>query len=132
MSFHYEPHDTETIEVEGGLQQSREPLRALVDTAPVMLWISGPDKRFRLFNAPWLRFAGRTIDQELGIDWTEGVHPDDLARYLEGYYSAFDARRDFTVEYRLRRGDGVYRWIFETGVPLPVSDGGFAGYIGSC
>src|SRR5947209_1875669 len=132
MTFQDRPQRTETMTVDGGLQESLESLRRLVNTVPGMSWVSGQVSQYRVFNGPWMRFTGQTMDQELGIDWTEGVHPDDLASYLEVYYSAFDARRDFTVEYRLRRGDGVYRWIFETGVPLPVSDGGFAGYIGSC
>jgi signal transduction histidine kinase len=72
------------------------------------------------------------MKQELGSGWTEGVHPKDLTRCIETYTASFDARQPFSMEYRLRRRDGQWRWIAETGVPLRHADGSFAGYIGSC
>jgi PAS domain S-box-containing protein len=120
------------MHVNEGLRGSEERFRLLADTAPVMVWISGPDKLCNFFNKPWLNFTGRTMEQELGNGWLDGVHPGDLVRCLETYQTAFDARRDFTMEYRLRRADGVYRWILDNGVPHHTPDGSFAGYIGSC
>jgi len=70
--------------------------------------------------------------QELGIGWTEGVHRDDFNRCLNGYVSHFDARAEFRMQYRLRRWDGTYRWIDDTGIPRHARDGTFLGYIGSC
>ena len=81
----------------------------MADTAPVMIWMSGADKLCNWFNKPWLDFVGRPIDEELGNGWVANVHPDDSPRCLETYLNAFDARRPFSMEYRLRRRDGEYR-----------------------
>jgi len=105
--------------------------RELADNAPVMIWRSGPDKLCDWFNRPWLEFVGRTMEQELGNGWAEGVHPDDFERCLGIYVTSFDARRPFSMTYRLRRADGVYREILDNGAPFYRSDE-FAGYFGSC
>lgn len=103
----------------------------LVD-APTMIWRSGVDKRCDFFNQAWLTFTGRTLEQELGDGWAEGVHPDDLAECLTSYVTAFDARVPFRLEYRLRRFDGEYRWVLDIGTPRTDPAGSFAGYIGCC
>lgn len=105
--------------------------RELADNAPVMIWRSGVDKLCDWFNKPWLDFTGRTMGQELGNGWAEGVHPDDFDRCLNVYTSAFDARENFSMTYRLRRHDGAWRWILDKGTPFN-RDGKFAGYFGSC
>src|SRR5262249_26363632 len=99
--------------------------------APVMIWMSDVDKRYTYFNEVWLEFTGRPLVSELGNGWSEGVHPGDLRAYLETYTRAFDRRESFSMEDRLRRHDGEYRWILDQGVPRFKADGSFAGYIGS-
>ncbi len=113
------------------LRASEERFRLMADTAPVMIWVAGPDGLVTFFNIPWLRFTGRALDRELGDGWAEGVHPDDRSRCLSTYRAALHARRDFTMEYRLRRFDGEYRWLVDSGVPRYSPDGTFLGYIGS-
>jgi PAS domain S-box-containing protein len=112
------------------LRESEARFRSMADTAPVLIWMSGPDKRCSFLNRTWLDFTGRTLEQELGNGWAEGVHPDDRERCLADYVSAFDARREFTKEYRLRRHDGKYGWVSEKRVPRLAPDGTFLGYIG--
>jgi PAS domain S-box-containing protein len=114
------------------LRESEERFRLVANKAPVLIWMSGTDKLCTFFNQCWLDFTGRSMDQELRDGWAAGVHPEDLARCLGIYSSAFDARVDFEMEYRLRRFDGKYRWIVDYGVPRFESDGVFCGYIGSC
>jgi PAS domain S-box-containing protein len=106
--------------------------RLLVESSPVMIWRSGLDANCDYFNETWLAFTGRTLEQELGEGWTEGVHPDDLARCVAYYLDHFHRREPFEMDYRLRRHDGVYRWIFDRGVPFNDDSGQFAGFIGSC
>src|SRR5262245_5459855 len=104
----------------------------VMDAAPVMIWVSGEEKGCSWFNRPWLTFTGRSLAQEVGSGWTEGVHYDDLYPCLRTYISHFDARTSFRMQYRLRRHDGVYRWIDDTGIPRYAPNGDFLGYIGSC
>jgi PAS domain S-box-containing protein len=112
--------------------REHEAQRAIVSEAPVMIWRAGVDKGCDFFNPWWLAFTGRTLAQELGDGWAEGVHPDDLDACLASYVAAFDARVPFRLEYRLRRFDGEYRWVLDLGTPRYDSAGQFAGYIGCC
>jgi len=123
---------TERKRAEEAIKESESRFRLVADTAPVMIWMSSTDKLCNYFNKPWLDFTGRSIEQELGNGWAEAVHPDDLERCLQTYVQSFDRRQGFSMEYRLRRRDGEYRWILDIGVPRFNHDGSFAGYIGSC
>ena len=119
-------------QAELALRESEERFRLVANTAPVMIWMAGPDKRYNYFNLPWLEFTGRPLRAEIGDGWAEGVHPEDLPACLEKYDRAFRRRDSFDREYRLRRHDGEYRWMLDLGVPRFNPDGSFAGYIGSC
>src|SRR6266480_498472 len=119
-------------QAEGALRESEERFRIVADSAPVLIWMSGLDKLCTFFNKPWLDFTGRSLEQEMGNGWVEGVHPDDLQRCLKIYTEAFEARQPFVMQYRLRRHDGEYRWISDSGVPRYDAQKNFAGYIGSC
>src|SRR5438034_471565 len=114
------------------LRESEARFRAMADTAPVMIWVSGADKLCTFFNKGWLDFTGRTLEEELGNRWAEGVDRDDIDRCVSTYENSFNARQPFTMEYRLRRSDGEYRWVLDTGTPRFAPDGAFLGYIGSC
>src|SRR6266496_3577846 len=114
------------------LRESEERFRTVANAAPVLIWMSGPDKLCTFFNKGWLDFTGRTLEQELGNGWADGVHREDLDHCLEVYGNSFNAGESFTMEYRLRRSDGEYRWVLDIGTPRFASDGAFLGYIGSC
>jgi len=114
------------------LRESEARFRTLADTAPVMIWMSGKDKLCTFFNRGWLDFTGRPLEKELGNGWAEGVHCEDLDGCLEVYVNSFEARHPFSMEYRLRRKDGEYRWVVDSGAPRFAPDGTFLGYIGSC
>lgn len=106
--------------------------RLLADHAPVMLWMSGLDGLCEFFNSTWLEFTGRTLAQERGNGWAEGVHPDDFQDCMDLYLRSFVGREQFRMEYRLRRADGHFRWILDHGVPRHGPLGTFEGFIGSC
>ncbi|HWD40650.1 MAG TPA: PAS domain S-box protein, partial [Fimbriimonas sp.] len=104
--------------------------RTMADSAPVLMWMSDSQMRCTFFNEGWLRFTGRTTEQEMGSGWHEGIHADDRADCLNVFSSHFGLREPFEVEFRLRRLDGEYRWILNRGVPYNLL-GTFAGYIGA-
>jgi len=104
----------------------------IVEQAPIMIWRANTSTECDYFNQQWLNFTGRKIEQELGNGWAEGVFSEDFNMCLEIYLSSFKKREVFEMEYRLRRYDGEYRWIFDRGVPFKDEQGNFGGYIGSC
>src|SRR5688572_3070020 len=117
---------------EAALRESELRFRTTANAAPVLIWMSGPDKRCTWFNQRWLDFVGRSMDQELGDGWCDNLHPADFDRTLDTYHAAFDARRPFEQEYRLQRDDGAWRWLLERGTPNVGPTGEFEGYIGTC
>ncbi len=123
---------TERRRAEEAIRESEERFRLVANTAPVMIWTAGTDRKCSYVNKTWLDFTGRPLEAELGDGWTEGVHPDDSNRCLQTYTEAFNRRESFELQYRLRRKDGEYRWVLDDGVPRFNPDGAFAGYIGSC
>ncbi len=123
---------SERKRAEAELRESEARFRLVADSAPVMIWMSGTDKLCTYFNWPWLDFTGRSLEQELGNGWAEGVDPEDLQKCLDTYIQSFDRREAFRIEYRLRRHDGEFRWVLDIGVPRFNPGGSFAGYIGSC
>lgn len=114
------------------LQESELRFRTMADTAPVMIWMSDADMISTFFNKAWLDFRGKTIEEELGHGWIQGLNPEDIRRCWAIYMKAFASRERFTMDYRLNRADGKYRWILATAVPRFTGDGKFNGYIGSC
>lgn len=104
----------------------------IVESSPNMIWRSGLDALCNYFNATWLKFTGKTMAQEVGNGWVDGVHPEDVERCVKIYLEAFARQEPFEMDYRLKRHDGVYRWINDRGVPYTIEDDIFAGYIGSC
>jgi PAS domain S-box-containing protein len=106
--------------------------RVLVEQAPIMIWRSNAQAKCDYFNERWLSFTGRTLVEELGDGWAKGVHADDYDRCLSTYLDAFKRRELFEMEYRLRRYDGEYRWVLDSGSPLYNAAGAFTGFAGSC
>ena len=123
---------TQRKQAEQALHEEESRFRTMADSTPVMLWLSGEDGLCTFFNQSWLAFTGRTMDQETGYGWAESVHPDDLRTCLDTYVSSLEAHRGFTIEYRLRRFDGEYRWVLSNGVPRFTQAGRFIGFAGSC
>jgi two-component system, LuxR family, sensor kinase FixL len=116
---------------DSAIEESEGRFRLMADASPVMIWVSGADGLCIDFNRAWLRFTGRTLGQELGEGWLDGVHPDDREACRRGYLDALAVRRAFTLGYRLRRADGVYRDVIDNGTPRFDADGTFQGYVGS-
>jgi PAS domain S-box-containing protein len=114
------------------LCESEERFRLLADALPIQIWMSGLDKGCTYFNRKWLEFAGRSVESELGRGWVERVHAEDASGVVTDYSKAFDERQAFSLVYRLRRHDGVYRWILDQGTPRYDTSGAFHGFVGGC
>jgi diguanylate cyclase (GGDEF)-like protein/PAS domain S-box-containing protein len=112
------------------LAESR--FRYVADHAPVMIWMTDSDQQCTFVNQVWLNFTGLSEAESIGRDWERAIHPEDRKTAFGAYYTAQPAAEPIATEYRLRRHDGSYRWIMDTGMPLFDSGGHFAGYIGSC
>ena len=123
---------TELKRVRQELQETENRFRNMADVAPVLLWMAGTDSLCTFFNQTWLDFTGRTLEEEWGVGWVEGVHFEDLQRCMDVYQAAFGRRERFEMEYRIRRSDGQWRWVLDRGTPRYTPDGTFAGFIGSC
>ena len=122
---------TERKLAEEAIKESEQRFRLVADSAPVMIWMSGLDKRTTYFNRPWLDFTGQSeADLQSGLAGI--VHPEDYSKCNDIYCRGFDQRQPFAKECRLKRHDGQYRWMLDIGVPRFHEDGSFAGYIGSC
>ena len=102
----------------------------LLDSVPALLWQAGTDAKWNFFNKYWLHYRSRTIDQELGHGWVNGVHPGDRNTFVKTYLDHFDAAEPFAIEVRLRHRDGSYRWVVIHGQPVLAEDGTFTGYLG--
>jgi PAS domain S-box-containing protein len=114
------------------LRESEVRFRTVADAAPVLIWMSGSDKLVTFINKAWLEFTGRTMEQELGYGLIDIIHPDDVESARATYGAAFEARKPFVAKYRLRRHDGEYRVVSDTGVPRYGVHGAFRGYVGAC
>ncbi len=123
--------EAELLREKARQQAGEQRFRALADAAPVMIWMAGADALCNYFNRAWLQFRGRTMEQERGNGWTDGIHPDDRDLCLETYLKAFSARQPFRMQFRIQRADGEYRWVEDAGVPRFDDAGVFAGYMGS-
>jgi PAS domain S-box-containing protein len=112
-------------------EESEKLFHSLADCSPVLLWMSDARKAYTFVNQTWLHFTGRNLSEELGFGWKQGLHPEDVRPYEDAVSRAYQARRSFRVDYRLRRSDGEFRWMMDVGSPRYLPDGQFVGYIGS-
>ena len=120
------------IEVEHSLEESDRNFRDMANALPTLIWLADTERLCTFFNRAWLEFTGRALEQELGNGWSSGVHPEELDSCLKTYRDAFDARKPFEMQYRLRHASGEYRWIVDAGTPRYAPDGAFRGYFGHC
>ena len=114
------------------LVESENHFRSLADGGEALIWTTDADGNCNYLNQPWLNFTGRTLDQEIGPGWMEGLHPDDKNQCLDTFKTAFELHEKFTHKYRIRHADGQYRWIQDNGTPCFDKNGQFTGYIGHC
>ena len=123
---------SEARRARAALEESEARFRVLADQTPVLLWMTDAKRALAYANRSWLAFTGRTLEQEKGDGWATAIHPEDFGPRQAAFADAFERKSPFTLEYRLRRHDGEYRWVLDTGTPRFEGDGAFAGYIGAC
>lgn len=117
---------------EAELLESKERFLNLANAAPLMIWMSDSDKMYNYFNRSWLDFAGRNLEEEIETGWTKRIHSDDSEPFLNHSLKAYNSREEFSMEFRLKRHDGNYRWVSFNAAPRILDDGSLAGYVGTC
>jgi PAS domain S-box-containing protein len=111
---------------------SQEELKIIIESSPTLIWKSDVHKSVYYFNKAWLKFRGRTLDEEKDEGWMKGIHPDDLEECVKTYHEKFDQRTPFDIQYRLKRHDGEYRLIKDKGIPYFDKKNVFKGFVGYC
>ena len=132
LRFMAQANEAKIQQLQLATKESEIHFKNIADNVPVLIWLSDTEKLCYYFNKGWLEFTGRTIEQETGNGWAEGIYPEDVENCLTAYNTSADARQEFYMEYRLKRHDGVYRWISHKGVPRYTARGTFIGYAGGC
>jgi PAS domain S-box-containing protein len=123
---------TDFKQTQGALRESEQRFKLMADSAPVLIWLAETGKGFTWFNQQWLTFTGRDLLQELGEGWFDNVHPEDAARCRHLFNIGRERQAAFQLDFRLRRGDGVYRWVLTHAVPRFGQEGEYLGHIGTC
>ncbi|MBX6320727.1 MAG: PAS domain-containing protein [Rhodospirillaceae bacterium] len=113
------------------LRESESRFREMADTIPALIWTCDSAGQCTFVNRRWVEYTGRTVAQELGKGFAETIHPEDRDRTIDREPELFATRAPGSVEYRLRRTDGEYRWFLDTWAPRYASDGTFLGFIGT-
>jgi PAS domain S-box-containing protein len=116
---------------EAVLRESEERFRVMADTTPSLVWMCDERGRITYLNDRRIAFTGPDSNEGYGETWITYVHPEDVEHMLDTLHEALKAKQPFSQEYRLRRRDGVYRWMFDVASPRVNGDGTFAGFIGS-
>ena len=122
---------SEELALQSQLLESEDRFKHMADSAPVLLWLTREDGMCIYFNQSWLEFTGRTLEQEKGFGWAQGIHPDDFQKSMHALFTYFNKRQAFEVEYRLKDRKGEYRWMMSRGIPRYGVDNRYAGYTGS-
>ena len=115
---------------EAAIRESEKRFRNLADSVPALMWMSDADGHCIFVNLPWLTYTGRGLEQELGRGFADSIHPDDRDRVTVDEAQKFSAHKAFSIEYRLRRADGAYRWFLDTAAPRFTDDHGYLGHVG--
>jgi PAS domain S-box-containing protein len=116
---------------EAVLRESEKRFQVMADTTPSLIWMCDAQGRITYLNERRISFTGPDPNAGYGDTWAAYVHPEDVKNVLDTVAQALETRQPFSKEYRLRRSDGVYRWMFDLASPRVNGDGSFAGFIGS-
>jgi PAS domain S-box-containing protein len=109
---------TERVRAEDEVRKNEEQLRDVIDTIPVIAFISMPDGSNEFTNRSWQEYTGLSVKDTAGWGWASTVHPDEIARHLEKWRAAVSAGTTFDNAARYRGANGQYRWFLVRAVPL--------------
>ena len=123
---------TERKLAEEALRKSTEEFRTLAEAMPQIVWITRPDGWNVYFNQHWMDYTGLTLEESLGVGWSKPFHPEDMLRAQAAWEHATATLGTYSLECRLRRADGVYRWWLIRGVPQRGPTGEVSRWFGTC
>ncbi len=121
----------ERARAEQKLRESETRFRNMADHAAVMMWVTDPSGYCTYLNRRWYEYTGQADGAGDGYGWLDAVHPDDRPLAEQAFVAASAERRDYRVEFRVRRADGVYRWAIDAAAARFADDGEFLGHVGS-
>lgn len=113
-------------------EAGEERFRRIAEGVPAMIWTARPDTTLDYLNQRCAEFTGVPMARLIDAGWLDLLHPDDRQPCIDIFSPAIAARQPFVLEYRIRRADGAWRWLLDTGVPWSGPTGEYIGYVGSC
>ncbi|HBJ82385.1 MAG TPA: hybrid sensor histidine kinase/response regulator [Verrucomicrobiales bacterium] len=123
---------TTRLEEAEALRASEAEFRVMAESMPQIVWITRADGWCTYFNQQWMDYTGLTLAASLGHEWNKAVHPEDQLRAWEAWQHATATTGVYSLEYRLRRADGDYRWWLVRGVPQQDAGGNVLKWFGTC
>jgi len=112
--------------------KKRTTLPAFIEVTGELGWTTNADGEVVEDIPSWRNFTGQTFEEVKGSGWSKALHPDDLEKTLKTWKRATQEKSKCEVEYRLRRNDGVYRYLMTRGVPVFKEDGNIREWVGTC
>ncbi|SEI93329.1 two-component system, chemotaxis family, CheB/CheR fusion protein [Dyadobacter koreensis] len=122
---------TEQRRVQHMLEERQAWFHDMIDHAPALIWVTGPEGRINFLNKAFLEFSGLENQDNPDLSFADLIHPEDRSHYDRTFARNFEGQNIFSIEYRLQRRDGEYRWVLETAKPMFSPEKKFTGYIGN-
>jgi PAS domain S-box-containing protein len=118
--------------VETALRESEADFRTLAEAVPQIVWVALPDGSNVYFNRHWTDYTGLARDESTGHGWLKPFHSEDAEAVRRAWQSVQESGQTYSLECRLKRADGVYRWWLVRSAPFRDGNGRIVKWFGTC